>query len=135
MSDDYSRLFNLVSLALSLVGALILFRWRMPFRVPTGGAIEIIAEPSDPKEIALEHIYAICGYVGLSMLILGTVLQMVAVLMPAKKAFVMTRRGRRHAVRCVARRDGGDELSPATDGTRAPPSGGAFFLYAPRTCN
>ena len=85
MSDDYSHVFALVGLALSLVGVLILFRWGMPFRVPSAGAINLIAEQSDPKAIALDRIYTICGYVGLSLLILGTVLQMVAVLMPGEK--------------------------------------------------
>jgi hypothetical protein len=85
MSDDYSRAFNLVGLALTLVGVLILFRWGMPFHVPTGGHDAIIASQSNPKDIALERIYTIIGYVGLALLILGTVLQMVAVLMPDKK--------------------------------------------------
>lgn len=85
MSDDYSRVFNLVGLALSLVGVLILFRWGMPFHVPTGGAIHLITEQADEKEKALEHIYTIIGYVGLTLLIAGTVLQMVAVLMPDRR--------------------------------------------------
>jgi hypothetical protein len=85
MSNDYSRMFNLIGLALTLVGVLILFRWGMPFHVPTGGANFIITEQSDPKEIALERIYTIIGYVGLVALIAGTVLQMVATLMPDKK--------------------------------------------------
>jgi hypothetical protein len=85
MSDDYSRVFNLVGLALTLVGVLILFRWGMPFHVPTGGASHLILLQSDPKDIALERIYTIIGYVGLTALILGTVLQMVATLMPDKK--------------------------------------------------
>jgi hypothetical protein len=85
MSFDYSRAFTLIGLAQTLVGVLILFRWGMPFHVPTGGAIHIITEQADEKEKALERIYTIIGYVGLVLLIAGTVLQMVAVLMPDKK--------------------------------------------------
>lgn len=85
MSDDYSRVFNLVGLLLTLAGVLILFRWGMPFHVPTGGASAYIAEQLDAKEIALERIYTIIGYVGLALLILGTVLQIIAVLMPDKR--------------------------------------------------
>jgi hypothetical protein len=85
MSDDYSRLFNLIGLALTLVGVLILFRWGMPFHVPSGGVVLLATEQSDAKDIALERIYTIIGYVGLALLILGTVLQMVATLMPDKK--------------------------------------------------
>jgi hypothetical protein len=48
-----------------LVGVLILFRWGMPFRVETHGEISIIAEQTDTKAIALDHIYTICGWAGL----------------------------------------------------------------------
>lgn len=85
MSDDYSRLLNLIGLILGLAGVLILFRWGMPFRVETGGAVTIITEGSSQEAIAVERIYKVCGYVGLGLLILGTMLQVVAVLMPEKK--------------------------------------------------
>jgi hypothetical protein len=84
MSDDYNRVLNIVGLAFNLIGILILFRWGMPFRMPTGGAIPYVAETIDAKEAAIEHIYSICGYVGLFLLILGTVFQIVATLMPPK---------------------------------------------------
>jgi hypothetical protein len=32
-SDDYARVFNIVGLAFTLIGILILFRWGMPFHV------------------------------------------------------------------------------------------------------
>jgi hypothetical protein len=85
MPDDYSRVFTLIGLALSLVGVLILFRWGMPFHVPARGATYRITNQVDEKEIALERIYTIFGYAGLTLLILGTVLQMAAVLLPAKE--------------------------------------------------
>ena len=81
MSDDYNRMFNLVGLLLSLAGVLILFRWGMPFRVPTQGEIGIIAQQVDTQAIAIERVYKRIGYGGLALMILGTVLQMVAVLM------------------------------------------------------
>ena len=55
MSDDYNRVLNIVGLAFNLIGVLILFRWGMPFRVPTGGAIAYVAETTDAKEAAIEH--------------------------------------------------------------------------------
>jgi hypothetical protein len=42
-------------------------------------------EQDDVEAIARERLYSIIGYVGLVLLIAGTVLQMVAVLMPDKK--------------------------------------------------
>ena len=83
MSDDYSRVLTVVGLAFTLVGVLILFRWGMPFRVPSGGAIHIVTEQSDTAGMALDRIYEVCGWIGLALLILGTVLQIVATLMPS----------------------------------------------------
>jgi hypothetical protein len=57
-------MLTLTGLALNLVGVLILFRWGMPFHVPSGGAIHFIAEQADEKEKALERIYTIIGYPG-----------------------------------------------------------------------
>jgi hypothetical protein len=81
MSDDYSRVLNIIGLSFNLVGVLILFRWGMPFRVPMRGAVPIILEGIDEKAVALDHTYVICGYIGLVLLILGTVLQIIATLM------------------------------------------------------
>jgi hypothetical protein len=50
----------------------------MPFRVVTGGAIHLIAEQSDAKEIAAERLYKIVAYFGLAALVVGTLLQMIA---------------------------------------------------------
>jgi hypothetical protein len=85
MSDDYNRVLNIVGLAFNLIGVLILFRWGMPFRVPTGGDIHLIAEQKNAGQAALDHIYAVCGWVGLVVLIVGTALQIVATLMPPEK--------------------------------------------------
>lgn len=85
MPDDYSRTLTLVGLALNLLGVLLLFRWGMPFRVRRGGASYFLLEQDDVEAIARERVYSIIGYVGLVLLIAGTVLQMVAVLMPDKK--------------------------------------------------
>jgi hypothetical protein len=75
MSD---RLLSLSGLALNLVGVLILFRYGMPFHVPSGGAVHLILEKTDQAEIELERRYTLYGYVGLFLLIAGTNLQMVA---------------------------------------------------------
>lgn len=76
---DCSHLLNLAGLFLNLVGVLILFRWGMPFRVETKGVTYRITSEVDQNEIALERRYKVIGYVGLALLMLGTVLQMVAV--------------------------------------------------------
>jgi hypothetical protein len=73
-----NRVLNLIGLVLNLAGVLILFRYGMPFHVPTGGAVAYVTEEPDQAEIALEHRYTVYGYIGLACLIVGTILQMVA---------------------------------------------------------
>jgi hypothetical protein len=81
-SDDYARIFNIVGLLVSLSGILILFRWGMPFRVESHGEIILATGQKDPRGIALDHIYVICGWVGLLLLITGVMLQIIAQLLP-----------------------------------------------------
>jgi hypothetical protein len=85
MSDDYSRVLTIIGLAFNLVGVLILFRWGMPFRVASGGHILLAIDRTDAQGIALDRIYTLCGWAGLTLLVLGTVLQIVAALMPPTK--------------------------------------------------
>jgi hypothetical protein len=71
MSDDYSRVFDVIGLTLgTLIGVLILLRWGMPFRVSFGGANAIIDE-GDNATAALDRIDTVCGWVGLTFLLLG----------------------------------------------------------------
>jgi hypothetical protein len=70
------RVLNLIGLTLNLAGVLILFRYGMPFHVPTKGAVHLILEQTDQAEIELERRYEIYGYIGLIFLVVGTILQM-----------------------------------------------------------
>jgi hypothetical protein len=72
------RVLNLSGLALNLAGVLILFRYGMPFHLPSGGVVHLILEQTDQAEVELERRYTLCGYIGLFLLITGTVFQMVA---------------------------------------------------------
>jgi hypothetical protein len=57
----------------------------MPFRVPSDGVILLAAEQSDAKSAALDHIYSLCGWVGMVLLIVGAVLQIIAAMLPPTK--------------------------------------------------
>jgi hypothetical protein len=81
-SDDYSRVLTVIGLLASLGGVIILFRWGMPFRAPSGGYTTLAGGPASPAVVKIESIYAICGWVGLCLLILGAALQILATLMP-----------------------------------------------------
>jgi Rap1a immunity proteins len=53
---------NIIGLVLNLVGVIILFRYGMPFHVPTGGATYIISHQVDAGEKALERRYELFGF-------------------------------------------------------------------------
>jgi hypothetical protein len=68
---------NIWGLVLNLVGVLVLFRYGMPFHVPTGGAVYIISHQVDAAEKAFERRYVIFGYFGLLAIFVGTGMQIV----------------------------------------------------------
>jgi hypothetical protein len=83
-ADRKARWLNLTGLFLELVGVFILFRYGMPFHVPTHGTITLIIERRDLQAVALERRYELLGYVGLGLLVGGTLLQMWAVALSGK---------------------------------------------------
>jgi hypothetical protein len=68
---------NIIGLVLNLVGVIILFRYGMPFHVPTGGALLLVTDQIDAAEKAVESWYEIYGYFGLLAIFVGTVMQIV----------------------------------------------------------
>ena len=70
--------WNISGLCLSLIGILVLFRYGMPYRVRTGGAIAYVAEEPDEKEKVQEARYDVLGWIGLILVILGTLFQIAA---------------------------------------------------------
>lgn len=70
--------WNICGLCLALLGILMLFRYGMPYQVRTGGAIYLVAEQPDEKEKALERRYDVLGWIGLILVILGTLFQIAA---------------------------------------------------------
>jgi hypothetical protein len=67
--------WNIFGLAMSLVGVLILFRYGMPFRVPTEGVTFVVTRQIDRKEKALYRRYKFLGYIGLVLVVVGTFCQ------------------------------------------------------------
>jgi hypothetical protein len=59
---------------------LILFRYGMPYRVETGGAIYRVIEQEDASAKTAERQYRLLGYAGLVLVVVGTALQVAAAL-------------------------------------------------------
>jgi hypothetical protein len=78
----YANALNVVGLAANLSGVILLFRYGMPFRVPTGGYSFYTTETPDPKVLAAERVYWWLGLLGLGLIVLGTLAQIVAVFLP-----------------------------------------------------
>ena len=66
--------WNILGLTLVLVGVLLLFVFGMPFRVRTGG----VGETEDEKEKRAERVYNVFGWLGVSLVVLGTLSQIKA---------------------------------------------------------
>ena len=65
-----------------LVGVTLLFYFGMPFHVPTDGFNYIHDSNMNTAALALEARYMVYGYIGLGCLVVGTILQMVPLLIP-----------------------------------------------------
>ena len=78
-----SAFLSVLGLVLSLIGVVILFRYGMPYRVETGGAIPLAIEGEDEAAKATERKYRTLGWIGLGMIILGTALQIAGVVNPS----------------------------------------------------
>ena len=85
MSPSLARQLTFWGLLASVAGVVILFYYGMPFHVPTYGHNYIFDSSINKPDIALEHRYEQRGYAGLAFLIVGTLLQMVPLLLPPTK--------------------------------------------------
>ncbi len=74
------KVLAVVGLAMALLGLLLLFRYGMPFRVETRGETSIVTGGVDSNEIALEKRYRTFSYFGLGFAVIGTLLQIAAVI-------------------------------------------------------
>ena len=68
--------WSIAGLVTSLVGVLSLFRYGMPYRVPTGGGSARVTMPTEDGKKA-ERRYRLLGWLGLVLIILGTAAQVV----------------------------------------------------------
>jgi hypothetical protein len=71
----------IAGVGLNLAGVLLLFRYGMPFRVETKGAGFLMIEQTDYEAIRIERRYKLLGYLGLALIIVGSVFQALAVIL------------------------------------------------------
>ena len=67
--------WNILGLIMVLGGVLLLFRYGMPYRVRTGGAVHLILEQKDETDKKQERCYDILGWIGIALVVLGTLSQ------------------------------------------------------------
>jgi hypothetical protein len=72
---------KIFGLLLNLAGIVLLFLFEMPFRVAIGSkTVAWTASNIDIQVKKLDDIYTVLGWIGLLMLVLGTLLQILATL-------------------------------------------------------
>jgi hypothetical protein len=73
-----ARLLNTSGLALTSIGCLLLFSFGLPVDVDLKGRVNLIGEQSDAAEIAKGRRYLWWGRLGISLIALGSLLQICA---------------------------------------------------------
>ena len=80
MGDHVSATsLNVVGLLVNLVGVVLLFRYGAPFRVrPDGSQVRWLTGVKNQKVARAERVNSILGWIGLTLLVLGTAGQIYA---------------------------------------------------------
>lgn len=66
------QVLNTIGLVLTIVGVLGLFRFGMPFHVPTKGVITLALSQTSEEDIARERRYGLFAIISLVLVIAGT---------------------------------------------------------------
>jgi hypothetical protein len=75
------KVLNIFGLLSNLAGVVLLFLFGMPFRVATGGKpVTWIMSSIDLQVKKWDDIYSVLGWIGLTAIVFGTLLQMLATL-------------------------------------------------------
>jgi hypothetical protein len=75
--------WNILGLLMVLGGVLLLFRYGMPYRVRSEGDVYLVTGEKNQADRKQERLYAILGWVGLVLVVLGTISQIKAALIGA----------------------------------------------------
>lgn len=67
--------WNILGIIVSLCGVLLLFCYGMPYRTRAGGASALLVEGEDKDVIRLGKLYALLGWIGLTLVIAGALSQ------------------------------------------------------------
>lgn len=72
-------LLNIAGLAMNAIGVILLFYFAIPYRVRTGGnQVTWRTENIDEDTVRAERKYRLLSYLGLSLVLAGTVAQVIA---------------------------------------------------------
>jgi drug/metabolite transporter (DMT)-like permease len=75
--------WSIAGLVVSLIGVLLLFRYGMPYQLRTGGQPIRVVISHDPRAATLERRYDMLGWLGLFLIVLGTICQIVGAVLGA----------------------------------------------------
>jgi len=78
-----ATIFNVAGLIATLVGVLLLFRFGMPYRLPQINEGSLFADKPTEQDRRLNRRYRFWGWVGLVLIVLGTLAQITAALLSA----------------------------------------------------
>jgi hypothetical protein len=74
-----SAILSILGLVANLAGVLLLFRYGMPYRVPSASGMFLMNTQRDPEIMKEDAKYTQLGKIGLWLVIVGTFLQVLGV--------------------------------------------------------
>jgi hypothetical protein len=80
---DDAAICNVVGLVMNLAGVILLFLYVMPRRVRAGGHQVLYGLPADQNAAKKERRFDSLSWVGLSLVVVGTLFQIGATVLPA----------------------------------------------------
>jgi hypothetical protein len=80
---DGAAICNVVGLIMNLAGVILLFFYVMPRRVRTAGYQTLYGLPADQNVANKERRFDLLSWVGLSLVVVGTLFQIAATVLPA----------------------------------------------------
>lgn len=71
-------ILDTAGLLINLAGVILLFRFAMPFKMRTGGAVHYVGENLDHKVLAREKRDDCISHAGMTLVVIGTFLQILS---------------------------------------------------------
>jgi hypothetical protein len=75
----FTKALGIIGLVVSFAGVWLLFRYGMPFRIPSPGGSFIVTGQANPSDLEIDARYNVLGYFGFILITSGTACQIAGI--------------------------------------------------------